>query len=304
MEAKSALNLFKATAVVLVTAVAFVFCACTKEQNAPVSNEQEKPQILVSSYVPYTLVKNIVKDMADVSMLMPPGVEPHSFEPLPKDILKAKEAKVFIYLDRSLEPWAYEIKKHGNSESLFLLPTEEMPKELHHIWMNFPSAAGGAAKAYSFIKHNYPSLEEQKMRENLKKFEADMKTLHQNYLTKLENCKSRDIYHIGHLAFGWFARNYNLNFKPLVNSSEAQEPSPKDILEMIKQIKEKNIKYIFTEETLSPKMADLIAKQTGAQILMLYTIEHITKEEFDKQITYQDFMYKNLENLTKGLECN
>ena len=178
-----------------------------------------------------------------------------------------------------------------------------MPKELHHIWMNFYSAVGGAGHAYDFIRHNYPSLEEQKMRENLKKFEADIITLHQNYLTKLANCKSRDIYHIGHNAFGWFAKNYNLNFKPLVNSSESQEPSPQDILKMIKEIKEKNIKYIFTEEALPPEMADLIAKQTGAQILMLYTIEHVTKEEFDKQISYQDFMKMNLENLVKGLEC-
>ena len=51
-------------------------------------------------------------------------------------------------------------------------------------------------------------------------------------------------------------------------------------------------------------MADLIAKQTNTQVLMLYTIEHVTKEEFDEQISYQDFMYKNLENLVKGLECN
>ena len=72
---------------------------------------------------------------------------------------------------------------------------------------------------------------------------------------------------------------------------------------MIKQIKEKNIKYIFTEEALPPEMADLIAQQTQTQVLMLYTIEHITKEEFDAQITYQDFMKKNLENLVKGLKC-
>ena len=72
---------------------------------------------------------------------------------------------------------------------------------------------------------------------------------------------------------------------------------------MIKQIKERNIKYIFTEEALPPEMAALIAAQTNTQILMLYTIEHITKEEFDRQITYQDFMYKNLENLKIGLEC-
>ena len=293
-----ALNLFKPTAVIFLTAVAFAFCGCTKEQNAPINNSAQKPQILVSSYVPYTLVKNLVKNNADIAMLMPPGVEPHSFEPLPKDILKVQKAQNFFYIDKTLEPWAYEIKKDKALELGLGLTTQQEK----HIWLDLDKALLMSQRSAQDIQNKYPFLTEETQK-NLANFTSDINTLKNAYSTKLANCQSRTIYHIGHLAFGAFAQNYNLNFKPLVNSSESQEPSPKDILKMIKEIKEKNIKYIFTEEALSPKLASLIAKQTGAQILMLYTIEHITKEEFNKQITYQDFMYKNLNSLIKGLEC-
>jgi len=298
MKAKGALNLFKLAAVISLTAASFAFCACTKEQNAPYLKKHEKPQILTSSYVPYTLVKNLVKDKAEISMLIPPGIEPHSFEPLPKDILKIQKAKTFFYIDKILEPWAYEIKK-GKA---FALGQGLAQQNQVHIWMNFDKALLMAKRAAQDIQKNYPKLSTT-LNVNLTAFEQDINNLKTAYSDGLKNCKSKNIYHIGHLAFEELAKNYNLNFKPLVNSSEAQEPSPKDILEMIKQIKEKNIKYIFTEEALPQEMATLIAKQTHTQILMLYTIEHITKEEFDKQITYQDFMYKNLANLTKGLEC-
>ena len=298
MKYTGALNLFKPAAVIFLTAAVFAFCACTKEQNAPVLNNQTKPQILVSSYVPYTLVKNLIGDKADLTMLTAPGVEPHSFEPLPKDILKVKKAPLFFYIDKTLEPWAYEINKN----TAFALGQNLTTPQEKHIWMDFDKALLMAQKAAQNIQAKYPFLAKEAQK-NLANFTYDINTLKTAYSAQLANCKIRDIYHIGHLAFGAIAKNYNLNFRPLINSSESQEPSPKDILEMIKQIKKKDIKYIFTEEALSPEMAALIAGQTQTQILMLYTIEHITKEEFDAQITYQDFMKKNLENLVKGLEC-
>lgn len=297
MPKKETLNLFRTTAVIFLTAVAFAFSACSKEQNTSVLNKKAKPQILVSSYVPYTIVKNLVKDKADVTMLMPPGVEPHSFEPLPKDILKVKKAPLFFYIDETLEPWAFET----NKDNAFAL-AEGLTKKETHVWMDFDKAFLMSERAFKDLQTAYPVLTE-KAQKNLANFKTDINNLKIAFSTNLADCKSRNIYHIGHLAFGAIAKNYNLNFKPLINSSEFQEPSPKDILEMIKEIKEKNIKYIFTEEALPPDMTELIAKQTGAQVLMLYTVEHVTKDEFNKQISYQDFMYKNLENLTKGLEC-
>ncbi len=299
MKLFSTKNLFKTTAVIFLTAVAFSFSACSKEQSAPVLNQQAKPQILVSSYVPYTLIKNIVKDKADLSMLMPPGVEPHSFEPLPKDILKMQNTKTFFYINKTLEPWAYEIKK----DTAFELGKNLVTPQDIHIWMDLDKAMLMTSRASNELQKEYPALTSE-IQTNFAHFATDINALKESYSNQLKNCTKRDIYHIGHLAFGAIAKNYNLNFKPLINSSQSQEPSPKDILEMIKEIKGKNIKYIFTEEALPPDMTELIAKQTGAQVLMLYTIEHVTKEEFDEQISYQDFMYKNLENLKVGLECN
>ena len=250
---EGALNLFKLAAVVLMTAASFAFYACTKEQNAPDLKKQEKPQILTSSYVPYTLIKSLVKDTANVSMLMPPGIEPHSFEPLPKDILKIQKAKTFFYIDETLEPWAYEIKK----DKAFALGQGLAQQNQVHIWMNFDKALLMAKRAAQNIQKNYPKLSAT-LNTNLTAFEQNINNLKTAYSDGLKNCKSKNIYHIGHLAFEELAKNYNLNFKPLVNSSEAQEPSPKDILEMIKQIKEHNIKYIFTEEALPQEMANLI----------------------------------------------
>ena len=82
-----------------------------------------------------------------------------------------------------------------------------------------------------------------------------------------------------------------------------QEPSAKEIALMVKAIKESGAKYIFSEEQLNPALANTIAKETGAKILMLNTVEEISKEDFDAGKTYQALMYENLENLKIGLDC-
>ena len=72
---------------------------------------------------------------------------------------------------------------------------------------------------------------------------------------------------------------------------------------MIKSIKENKVKYIFTEETLNPAISQAIARETGAQVLYLHTIEHVTKQEFEQKMTYRQLMLKNLDSLAKGLNC-
>ena len=82
-----------------------------------------------------------------------------------------------------------------------------------------------------------------------------------------------------------------------------QEPSAQEIAILVKSIKESGAKYIFSEEQLNPALANTIAKETGAKVLMLNTIEGISKEDFEDGKNYQYLMYENLENLAIGLEC-
>jgi zinc transport system substrate-binding protein len=119
----------------------------------------------------------------------------------------------------------------------------------------------------------------------------------------LSNCKTRDVYHIGHNAFGYIARKYNLNFKPLAGALADSEPSAGEMAAMIKEAKSKKTDYIFSEKIVNPKLAAVIAGETGTKILNLYAIEDVAKEEFEKEISYRQFMMMNLENLAEGLGC-
>lgn len=285
-------NCFKKTAILL-SCVAVFLCACT------IKKEEGKINIAVSSYVSYTLARNVLGDMANLTLLIPPGTEAHAFEPTPNTIKALKQAQFFFYTSNILEPWALKIDPSAISVAHNLpevLPTDP------HVWMSFDNAQIMAQNIMSDIIKQYPALKSE-LSENYIEFSNEIKDLKEDYFKTLSACKNRTIYHIGHLAFGYIARDYGLNFKALFSADMDQEPSAQEIAILVKSIKESGAKYIFSEEQLNPALANTIAKETGAKVLMLNTIEGISKEDFEDGKNYQYLMYENLENLAIGLEC-
>jgi zinc transport system substrate-binding protein len=171
-----------------------------------------------------------------------------------------------------------------------------------HAWLSFDNAAVMAENMAAYIARKHPQLE-RRLAQNAADFARETQMLGRLFKISLADCETRVIYHIGHNAFDSLAADYNLIFKPLAGAVFEAEPSPRQTAAMIKEIKAKKIKYIFTEEAISPALARAVAAETGARLLDLYTIEHITKKDFDEGVTYKQFMIKNLENLTKGLSC-
>lgn len=293
---KYGLNL-KSSATAIIAVTLFLVCACAKPQKP--KTDDGKIKVAASSYVPYALAMEILKDIADLQMVVPAGSEPHSFEPLPQTILEINTAAFFFYISNALEPWALKL-----SDGKGIALAENLPNATRdpHVWMDFDNTSVMAQNMAMHVARLYPATEPQLLRNTLN-FQNEIQMLRRLYGKMLDRCESRDIYHIGHMAFGYIAKNYNLNFKPLIGSAPDQEPSAKDMAMMIKQIKENNIKYIFTEEALNPNLAKVIAEETKAKILYLYTIEHVTKSEFEKKISYRQFMMMNLENISQGLNC-
>ncbi len=265
----------------------------------PAVEQTPKIKVAVSSYVPYAIAKETLNDAADITMVIPPGTEPHSFEPLPKTVIEIHQNEFFFYTSDRMEPWA---KKISNEEGLALDSNMPSAEGDPHIWMDFNNVSAMAQNMAMYIAQKYPQ-KEQELLKNVAGFQHELTMLDRLYGKMLAQCKTRDIYHIGHLAFKRMAQNYNLNFKPLVGATLDQEPSAKDMAEMIKQIKDNSIEYIFTEKAVNPALSQTIADETGAKILLLYPIEHITKEDFDKGVSYRQFMMANLQNLSEGLGC-
>lgn len=287
-------NCFIKTAVLLLCAA--VFISCSKKEIQP---QNQKLNIAVSSYVPYTFAKSVLGDLANLTLLVPPGTEPHAFEPSSKNILEVNKAEKFFYVSDILEPWALKIAPKG------IRLAKELPQVSvndPHVWMNFDNAQKMALNLAKDIIKKYPSLESE-INKNYLNFFHDVQNIKQAYSEVLPTCKNRTIYHIGHLAFGYIAKDFNLSFNALFSADMDQEPSAKEIALLVKSIKESGAKYIFSEEQLNPALANTIAKETGAQILMLNTVEGVNKEDFEKGKTYQDLMRENLQNLIIGLDC-
>ncbi len=287
-------NYFIKTAVLFLCAAVFV--SCSKEEPKP---QDGKLNIAVSSYVPYTFAKSVLGDMATLTLLIPPGVEAHAFEPSPKTIKDVKQAQIFFYTSNHLEPWALKIDKRG------VMLAANLPQVLPndpHVWMNFDNAKIMAKNLADYVVKKYPNLNDE-IKPRYSTFAMEMESLKFLYSKIMSTCKNDTIYHVGHLAFGYIARDYGLKFKALFSADMEQEPSAKEIANLVKEIKENDVKYIFSEEQLNPALAKTIAKETGVKILMLNTVEGITKQEFTEGKTYQDLMLENLKNLAIGLEC-
>ena len=271
-----------------------------KKTSAP----EEKPsrlKVVASGYVPYDLARNIGGEKIELSQLIPAGTEPHHFEPTPGDIIKVNQSDLFVYVSPELEPWTQDILKGlFNVTSVETGPLFE--GEDPHVWMT-PYGALAMAKILAQSLADKDPQNKAYYHQNLKNFEKEVSALHTAFKQGLANCKNREMIHIGHLAFGALAQDYGLNLHALTGTSHQSEHSVRKLAGLVKLIKKHQVGAVFTEEMLAPDLANTVSLETGVQILPLYTIHAVSKEDFAKSKTYLDFMRQNLANLQKGLQC-
>ncbi len=260
-----------------------------------------KLRVVASGYVPYSLAKQIGGDLINVQMLVPPGTEPHHFEPTPGAIIAVKEADLFVYTSPVLEPWARDIVAGLDGvRPLVAGPVEEGQDP--HVWMTPYGALAMARRVEERLAELDPPHAPQ-YRQNLKTFEKEIAALHRAFQDGLTDCKSRAVVHVGHLAFGELAHAYDLDLRSLSGVSHQGEHSVKRLTELVRFIRKGQVRAVFTEELVSPELARTVAEETGVRVLPLYTVEEVSKRDFEQGKTYLDYMRQNLKNLQEGLQC-
>ena len=307
---------FKQSLVVFVVIVlgCFLF-ACAKRSEEPV--QMKKLRVVTTLFPLYDMAKNIGADKVEVSLLVPPGVETHSFEPKPSDILKVDEADIFVYTGKFMEPWAEDVIKGTVNKNLIVVDasngTKMIPGVFHdadepagsldpHIWLDFDNAGimvKNIVQAFQIKDSANKALYEQKAGEYSRKL-TELDSL---YKTTLAACKNRTIVYGGHYAFGYLARRYGLKYLAAQGVSPDAEPTANDLIKLVEQIKKERIKYIFYEELTSPRITETIAGETNAEMLLLNAAHNVSRDQLDQGVSLFDILGRNLENLSKGLEC-
>ena len=299
-------------------AVLSIVCACQK--NEPPSSQPKKLRVVTTLFPLYDFARNIGGDKIDLTLLLPPGIEPHSFEPRPDDLVRISKADLFVFTSEQMEPWAMKLIKGVAAESLLVVDTSKGTRLLKggaanehegeqgaggmdpHIWLDFANArimvdnmATGMAAKDPANREYYAA--------RAAAYKAELQKLDDEFRTGLANCGKREFLHGGHYAFGYLAKRYGLTYHSAQAVNPDAEPTPAKIAGLLKQMRGHDLRFVYSEELLSPRSAEMIAKESGAKILMLHGAHNISKDELASGATFISLMKRNLENLRTGLQC-
>ena len=137
---------------------------------------------------------------------------------------------------------------------------------------------------------------------NLKVLDAKLDALDHEYRVGLSHCAKKDIV-TSHSAFAYLAKEYGLNQVSIAGLSPDAEPSPKQLVDIATFAKKNDVKYIFFESLVSPRLADTIANEIGAKTLVLNPLEGLTPADVATGKDYFSVMRENLGNLRIALNC-
>lgn len=296
--------------VFLIAVILFSMCSCTVEKHSV------KPQIIATLFPQYDFARAIVGDTADVTLLISPGTETHSFDPSARDMVKIRECDAVLYTGDESEPWVPSLLKgnDGNfavidvSDGIELIDLDDHDDEhTHHhntdphIWTSPVNAIKMIENICSALCELYPEYSEV-YRQNAESYTDELIELDSDIRTVIDSAKRREIVCGGEFALLYFVTEYGLRYTAAYDSCGGEsEPSPRRVAQIIDKINEDNIPVIYCKELSNTGVADTIAADTGAESLLLHSCHNVTRDEFENGATYISLMRQNLENLRKGL---
>jgi len=274
--------------------------------------KNNKLQVTTSFYPLYFFASQIGGDKAEVQNITPSGAEPHDYEPTAQDIARIEKSNLLILNGGRLEAWGNKIKENikgkqvitviaGNGIANQQVFEDGKPILDPHVWLN-PSLASIEVKAIlnGFIQVD--PINKSYYYENTNNLLSQLNEIDKEYKQGLMNCNQKDIV-TSHAAFGHLGKAYGLNQVPISGLSPDAEPSSKQLAELSLFAKNHNVKYIFFESLLSPKLSETIAAEVGAKTIVLDPIEGVSDNDMKAGKNYFSIMKDNLTNLRLALEC-
>jgi len=283
-----------------------------------------KPVVVTTLYPLYEFARQLAGERMEVQLLLPPGVEPHHFEPTPDDLARIHRAALFVYIGPFLEPWAerviagvdrQKVRVVAAAEQVKLLPAPSHSGERHnhhrhgghathdpHVWLDFVADQAMVTTLLDALVAVDPAGAEQ-YRQRASELNQQLAGLDQRYRNGLADCDSRVLLHGGHAAFGYLAHRYGLTYQAAAGVTAELEATPQRLAHLVQQVRQYQVKAVFMEQLDSPRVADTLASETGASVRRLHGAHNVGKDERQRGVTFIGLMEENLTQLQAGLGC-
>lgn len=297
----------------LFTAILLALCGAARAEGGL--------KVTATDFPCYDFARQVMGGIGEVTMLIHPGTEVHSYDPSPADILSIGQSDLFVYIGGEGDAWVDGILSGFDSDgapaTLRMMdavePLEEEEEGEHghgdhdgpeydeHIWTS-PKNAKRMVRSLADRLAEVDPENADAYRANADAYIAQIDEIDAAFEAVVTGGARREVVFADRFPFLYFVRDYGLDYVAAFPSCTAEtEPTPQILMKLIRRVADDGIPVIYTIEMSTQAVAKAVAEETGARILTMHSAQTVTREEFDAGETYVSLMWKNVDALREGL---
>lgn len=306
-------------------------CACGE---APAESGGEGLDIVCTVFPAYDFAREIAGEKANVTLLVPPGSEAHSFEPTPQDIIRIENCDLLICNGGESETWLEEILagREKDIPSLIMMDcvdaleeetkegmqTTEHSHEEHeerdgheeheheeeydeHVW----TSPVNASLIVSALCDRLSAIDPENggfYRENAVRYQSELQKLDAAFRETVENGKFDTLIFADRFPVRYFVEEYGLDYyAAFPGCTDDTEPSARTVAFLIDKVRSEDIPAVMYIEFSNEKMADVICEDTGCKKLLFHSCHNVSAQQLKSGVSYLTLMWGNLESLKEAL---
>ncbi|MDM5316923.1 zinc ABC transporter substrate-binding protein [Fictibacillus sp. b24] len=319
----------------LLSAIILLFISAACGNNNASDKKEGTLKIYTTMYPLEYFTERIGGKHVEVSSIIPPGADAHTYEPSTKKMVEITEGDAFVYNKLESDEFSSSVADTLKEEDMPIIDgakdityhesdehadehTDEHDshegeekgheEESHHehgsldphIWLDPVLAQQMADNIYNGLVKLKPEAKET-FQKNHEALISDLKELDSSFKSSVENAP-KDSFIVSHAAYGYWAERYGLEQIAISGLSPSHEPSQQQIQTIIENAKKEKTNYILFEENVNNKVAAMIKKEVGAETMTLHNLETRTKKDIQNDRDYLTIMKDNISTLSKALQ--
>lgn len=314
--------------------MAFVLVACNSAEETENSQENNNGKLMVYTTI-YPLqyfIERIGSDLVTVKSIVPPGSDAHSVEIDTKTMVKLAESDAFVHTGTGLEAYANSVADAVKKENVLMVNATEKVNfkssketETHseesvehneekeeghdehgeeldidpHVWLDPQRAIVVAENIKDALVELQPNNKEE-FESNFSSLKNELEDLDSEFKTMVNESENKTFI-VSHSAYGYWEDAYGLKQIGISGLAPTDEPSQKQMVNIIDTLKKDNMQYIFFEQNVTNKIAEIVKNEAGVEALTLHNLESITDKNIKNDEDYFVIMRQNIDALKKAL---
>lgn len=297
-----------------------LFTSCSPQENK--EGDNGKINVVATIFPPYDFSRQIGRDRINLTLLLPPGAESHTYEPTPADMITMQEADVFIYVGGENDTWIREILENIDTSKMKIVRLMDCVKTVdeelvegmeaekesggetepdEHVWTSPVNAMKISKDICDALCEADPGNAPE-YKSNLNNYLSDLEDLNLKFQEIVSGAERKTVVFGDRFPLRYFADEYGLTyFAAFPGCSSETEPSAKTIAFLIDKVKQEKIPVVFYIEFSNHQTADTIAQGAGVQTMLFHSCHNVSKDDLNSGATYLSLMNQNAEALEAAL---